>query len=262
VLLVAGSSEQKTKTGVSPEKESMKNSITKKRQSSARGMFASAVMFLALFSTNGTVASEPAQIVPVDETAYGETYAEHSASYWQWYLSEPLEGHPGIDSPEFNVKSGQRGKVWFLSGLLGTGTVNVTVPAGKALFIGLLNAEASTLEEPPFYGETEAEQRAAAVAVMDHLVEIAAAVDGQPVADIARYRVTSPQFSFEAPTPWIFGAVGGEGMAVGDGYYLLLRPMSQGSHTLHFTGFIRFTLAEDGFDAEISADVTINITVK
>lgn len=240
----------------------MNNSITIKGQSSARGIFASAVLLVALFVINGAVASEPAQIVPVNEIAYGETYAEHSASFWQWFLSEPVEGHPGIDSPEFEVRSGQRGKVWFLSGLFGTVTRNVTIPAGKAVFIALLNAEASTLEEPPFHGETEAEQRAAAVAIVDHVVQLAATVDGQPVANIAQYRVTSPQFSFEAPTPWVFGAVGGEGTAVGDGYYLLLRPMSKGTHTVHFTGLIRFTLAEDGFDAELPADVTYNITVK
>jgi len=240
----------------------MNNSITSKRHSSARGMLASAVMFVALCASSGTSAVEPAQIVPTSETAYGETYAEHSASYWQWYLSEPLVGHPGIDSPEFNVKSGQRGKVWFLSGLLGTGTINVTVPAGKALFIGLLNAEASSLEEPPFYGETEEEQRAAANAIVDHVVSLAATVDGQPVADIGQYRVTSPQFSFVAPTPWIFGSVGGEGTAVADGYYLLLRPMSKGTHTVHFGGSFLFTLEQDGFDQEIPADVTINITVK
>ena len=207
-------------------------------------------------------AAEAVEVVATDEVAYGETYAEHSAAYWQWFLSKEAEGHPGIDLPEYNVKTGQRGKVWFLPGLTGTVTRDVTIPAGKAVFVALLNAEASSLEEEPFFGATEEEQRAAASAIADHIVGLTLTINGEAVENLEDFRVVSPQFEFTAPTPWIFGAVGGSGTAVADGYYVLLNPLPKGTHTIRFTGAFVFTLAADGFDAEIPADVTYNITVK
>jgi len=75
------------------------------------------------------------------------------------------------------------------------------------------------------------------------------------------YRVTSPQFTFTAPTPWIFGETGGPGTSVGDGYYILLAPLSPGDHTLRFGGAFHFTLAEDGFDGDFPIDMTYHLTV-
>lgn len=244
----------------------MKNPLTTKLPSVVSHMrrvhaFAMA-LFIALFATTAFCATiVAAEIVPPDETAYGSTYAEHSADMWQWFLEELLENHPGLDDSELNVRSGQRGKVWFL-GASPNGMRDVTIPAGKAVFLSLLSAEASNLEGFPFYGATEAEQRAAAINIGNAIEEMEATVDGVPVANIEDYRVTSSQFSFNAPTPWIFGEVGGNGTAVADGYYLLLRPLSKGTHTVHFSGVFRLNEADHGFDAEVPYDVTYNITVK
>ena len=230
------------------------------------GIRAAIAVWLTLIATamvqSRTHANDAVEVVQPDEIAYGESYAEHSAAYWQWFLNKETEGHPGIDSPDYNVKTGQRGKVWFLPGLTGTVTREVTIPAGKAVFVALLNAEASSLEEEPFFGVTEEEQRAAASAIADHIVGLTLTINGDSVENLEDFRVTSPQFEFTAPTPWIFGAVGGSGTAVAEGYYVLLNPLPKGTHTIRFTGAFIFTLAEDGFDAEIPADVTYNITVK
>lgn len=238
----------------------MKNPVTTKLTSMRVRMHSSAMALLvatiALCAT--TVAAE---IVPPNETAYGSTYAEHSADFWQWFLEEPFDNHPGLEDSDLDVRSGQRGKVWYL-GAAANGTRDVTIPAGKAVFISLLSAEASDLEGFPFYGANEAEQRAAAINIGNGIEEMEATVDGVPVANIGDYRVTSPQFSFSAPTPWIFGEVGGNGTAVADGYYLLLRPLSKGTHVVHFSGVFRFNTADHGFDFELPYDVTYNITVK
>jgi hypothetical protein len=73
----------------------------------------------------------------------------------------------------------------------------------------------------------------------------------------------SPQFTFTAPTPWLFGATGGTGTSVADGYYLYLEPMGVGQHVLHYTGGFHFEAGVFGPEPfDITADQTyvINVT--
>ena len=102
---------------------------------------------------------------------------------------------------------------------------NVTIPFGKYLFVGLLTTEASDSEG---LGATRAERRETAVWLADHIVGVRCEVDGMAAPDIDSYRVASPQFPFDAPTPWIFGATGGRGESVADGYYVMLAPCRGG----------------------------------
>ena len=137
---------------------------------------------------------------------------------------------------------------------------HVTIPAGKFLFVALLNAEASDLEG---LGATKAERRETAIWQADHIVSVSCAIDGEAVPNIDSYRVTSPQFTFNAPTPWIFGETGGRGKSVADGYYVMLSPLSRGTHTIHIGGAFHFAVAEgDPYDFDAEADVTYHITVK
>src|SRR5678816_4703368 len=58
---------------------------------------------------------DEAKVVPPDGTYHGKTYAEWSAEALKWSLELPLEGHPAIDSPDFDISTGQSGNVWYLS---------------------------------------------------------------------------------------------------------------------------------------------------
>jgi len=213
---------------------------------------------LALFVAVPALQANAAVLTP-QSAPYGKTYSQWSASYWQWLFSLPVEGHPGIDSPDFDVTEGQSGNVWFLTGPFGTVERNVTIPAGKALFIALVNVDSSTLEEPPFYGATAADQLAIANGFADYITDLSFTVDGKAVTNIEDFRVTSPQFSFTAPTPWIFGDTGGTGKATGVGYFVMLAPLSAGQHTIHYTGAFKFSDAPEDY---IAVDMTYHVTVK
>jgi hypothetical protein len=71
--------------------------------------------------------------------------------------------------------------------------------------------------------------------------------------------VTSPQFGFTAPSPWIFGATGGTGTATGVGYFVMLATLSVGTHTIHYTGAFKFSEAPEDY---IAVDMTYHVTVK
>lgn len=205
-------------------------------------------------------ATQGAAVLSPASKPYGKSYAGWSAAWWQWALSQPVTGHPFVDDPAFDVAAGQSGQVWFLASPFGTVERTCMIPTGKSLFVGLLNAEASDLEG---LGATEAEQRDTAKFLADHIVDVSCVIDGIEVKKLESFRFSSPQFTFQAPSPWIFGAEGGTGTAVADGYFLMLAPLSAGTHTLHISGAFHFSVDEgDPFDFDASADLIYHLNVQ
>jgi len=97
----------------------------------------------------------------------------------------------------------------------------------------------------------------------DHIINLSATVDGEPVKKLESYRVQSPEFTFNAPSPWIFGSEGGTGTVVADGYFLMIAPLSPGAHTIHYSGAFHFSVAEgDPFDFDASLDITYHLNVQ
>jgi hypothetical protein len=209
-------------------------------------------------------------VLPPHSHAFGKTYGEWSAAWWQWALSIPANQHPLSDTAD--CSAGQSGKVFFLGGtftavpgsgpneIVGSAERDCTIPTGKAIFFPILNGECSTIEGN---GTTEAELRDCAEFLADHVQDMVVTIDGVPLQNLDRYRVQSPLFEFgPLPNPNLFGLTpGATSPAVADGFYLLLAPLSVGHHTIHFSGEAVFTLAEDGFDLTFILDITYNLTV-
>lgn len=227
------------------------------------------LLIAAVLGFGGTapvLAGQTPRVLPRKSVPYGKTYGEWSAAWWKWAMELPLTSasgatHPFVDASTFDVTEGQSGQVWFLAAPFGTVSRTCTVPTGKALFIGLVNGEASDLEG---LGATEAELRSYAEWQADHIVTstLSCTIDGVAVANLSSYRAQSPEFSFTAPTPWIFGGTGGAGAAVADGYYLMVAPLSAGPHTIHYSGAYHFAIAEgDPFDADFGLDMTYHLAV-
>lgn len=212
------------------------------------------------------------RVYPTLSKPFGLTYAQWSERWWQWALALPGDGHPFID-PGFDCNSadnGQSGDVWFLatSGLqdpLVERTCNI--PGDTAIMMALANAECSSLE-PTFPdgtgGQTAAEQRDCANFFANHIVvsSLFCSLDGKPVTNLGAYRFVSSQFSFTAPTPWIFGDTGGTGTSVSDGYFVMLKPPSAGAHTLTCGGSLHFSVADgDPFDADFGFGDTYHLNI-
>jgi hypothetical protein len=195
-------------------------------------------LLLLLLIQSMARAQTTAGIYDPGSVVLGQTYGQWSAAWWQWALALPVTGpvpHPFTDSPAFDVTEGQTGPVWFLATPLDTVVRNCNIPEGKLLFIGLANGEDSGLEDP---GSTQATQRASAQSQADLITNVTFSLDGVAITNIAAFRVQSPQFTFTAPTPWIFGNTGGTSTSVSDGYFVMVSPLAPGSHIIHYTGAI------------------------
>lgn len=225
-----------------------------------RRVVASMVACVGVFLIGaGLVAADPPSnpaVVPPDALVNGKSYGHWAGKWWKWAMELPVEGNPTTDTPDFDVTDGQTGDVWNLAAFFSTEPEErtCTIPADKYLMVALLNTEWSSLEDP--FPQTEEEQAEIAAFVADFIVvdSLFFEIDGVPVEDLGDFRFQSPQFKFKAPTPWIFGATGGKGTAVADGYYVMLQPLSPGEHTLHYGGSFDF----DGFI--LSIDMTYNVT--
>ena len=125
---------------------------------------------------------DQADVVRPNESYRDKSYAEWSAEWWQWFMELPVQDaqgnplpHPSFDDPRFSVRDGQRGNVWFLAAPFGTVERTCTIPRNNALFLAILNAEASDLEG---LGATAAEQRDTAKFLADHIVNPFCTIDG------------------------------------------------------------------------------------
>lgn len=206
-------------------------------------------------------------LVPPDQSYRGKTYAEWATTWWQTFFSIPIDDYPDGCAAHPQTAGGifpDQGRVRFLSGIGGGATIPVTIKAGTALFFPVINVECSTIEPPPFHGDNEAELRACADGFIDRTTGRFATIDGVPVENLDAFRVESPSsqlFTF-GPLPehnalqcnQVVAALGGTtAESVDSGVYLLLKPLSVGSHTVHFGG--TFT------DVSFTVDTTYEITV-
>jgi hypothetical protein len=174
-------------------------------------------------------ASAKAIVLPIGSSPYGKTYAQWSVLWWQWFL--PLTG------AQFNSCSiGQSGPVAFL--LAGPASCTGSVQPGTALFFPIGNVECSDLEGAPFHGDTPAQRAACAAFWVSAIGTLDVTIDGVRVDNPGSYHVLSPDFGFTVSPDNVFGipcAGSCSGLSSGDGYYVMLAPLSPGDHTIHIT---------------------------
>jgi hypothetical protein len=192
--------------------------------------------------------------LPTVSSFRGLTYAEWEAQWWITAFSIPIVdgNHPLFSGGAFGEQNG----VVFLAAVGGGADLPVTISAGQALFLPVINAECSVLEPDPFHGDDEAELRACANGHIDNTAGLYAAIDGVPVNNLQSYRVESPLFVFgPLPADNLFGAPAGTtSPSVDAGFYLLVTPLSVGNHTVQVKG--------TAVDLNFSIDTTFHIVVK
>ena len=207
------------------------------------------------------------KVVPPTAKFRGLSYGEWSARWWQWAFSLPTDHHPLFDTAP--ASAGQTGKVWFLGASFVSTTDPATgettaiatreakIPSDTALFIAVLNSEASTLEGN---GDTFVELAVAAAGFQDFAENLAIEIDGEPVRDLDAFRVQSPSFVY-GPLPesnvlqslGLDAPAGSTSLAAADGVYVMLHPMKTGRHTVRFRGELPAYL--------FSVDITYHLTV-
>lgn len=157
--------------------------------------------------------------------------------WWQWFIAIPEKVNPGVDETGENAGIDQlESDVWFLAGTFGGKTVEriCSIPKERAILFPVINYEMNSLEKPEL--KTESQLIKHVMQDQNDIVNLDAVVDGQK---IPAYRIRSDPsfFSITAPEE---NAVqipfGGTTHATADGFWVFLKPLPTGEHSIYFSG--------------------------
>ncbi|HEY7080561.1 MAG TPA: hypothetical protein VH500_12725, partial [Nitrososphaeraceae archaeon] len=161
---------------------------------------------------------------------------EWTTKWWLWFLSVPIDDNPAYDKTGEKANLNQIDpNVWFLAGTTG-GTVERTIiiPANKAILLPIINVTTSSLENPEL--RTEKELISYVNSRMNDIVKKDAYIDGHALFISDSQRVQSTFFTFSFPKNNLYGVQEGVTEGIGDGYWLFIKPLARGTHTIRTSG--------------------------
>ncbi len=185
---------------------------------------------------------------------YDKSLVKWSEAWWRWVLSIPLPENPLTDATGAHCAVHQHGPVWFLADGTGpTSAPSCTLPAGHAV---LVNMRAGILNDypcpdPNFHpapGQSLQDFLTQGIKpLIDAVSGLSVSVDGHDLADPTAYRLTTPLFEFKGDPsllPLDACITGRRQPGVSDGYWVMLKPLHPGTHTVHVTAATPGTLSD------------------
>ena len=177
------------------------------------------------------VAAEPVAtpvVLDADEQVDDKLQSEWAEAYLQWVAAFPRSNSPVSDTSGALCAQKQQGNVWFLATSDGTAPIvrDCAIPSGKTLFVPIANTLERSGSAVP---DCEALARVAANTLSQHLGQITLTIDGRPVDDLGGHHLgTGDCFALGLRQASRSTAR----TAVADGFYVMLKPLAAGPHTL------------------------------
>jgi len=187
---------------------------------------------LLLLLPLAATAGDKSPLVPPSEKVAGSTQVEWSSYWWQWAASFSDQQSPVADKTGARCHLRQGKGVWFLAGTYGTQRTirTCTVPADTYLFIPLINYVIFQQPGPDFSCEYAT---ARAASITEGVSSLVLEVDGKIYRDLESHRMaTTKCFDLNQ------GTGGPTVPAASNGYYVMLRPLGRGTHTINFGGIL------------------------
>ena len=183
-----------------------------------------------LTATAGSVgAAKPATrgILPAEARPLGYTLTEIGTAWNHWAFASPAD-----TSPLLAVRCEQSPldpRIWFLPvSLGGEFEADCDVPRGAFLVLTAGGWECSSIEPEPFFGANEAELLDCVNAGFELLSYVEVTFNGTTTTDLDDYVVTTTLDTL--PPDNLLGP--DAGLTLDKGYYLVISPLSPGTHTL------------------------------
>jgi hypothetical protein len=169
-----------------------------------------------------------------DDSPCGKTWEKWVELWWSWCYSDPSGKSPVEDTNgAFCFKNQPVESVWFLGGTFG-GKVERTcqIPPGRSIFFPVVNDIISFLTDPEL--KSEDELHCYAKSDIDNTLILQVTLDSLEIKGLRAYRVHSSLFNITLTSNDSSRVA--STLAVSDGYWLFLRPLTQGDHVLEFIG--------------------------
>jgi len=173
-------------------------------------------------------------IIETGDTLQGRTQAEYANTWWQWAVSMPDAQSPIKDRSGVRCAVNQAGPVWFLAGGFGTSRISreCRIPSDRHIFFPVINM----LYYPSGEGPAPTCDSVKLHAAMNnrYLKSFKVTIDDHSYVNPAFFRRSSADcFDLIARKPGTYTPSTVFPSAT-DGYWVMLRPLSPGRHTLSF----------------------------
>jgi hypothetical protein len=178
--------------------------------------------------------NEP-KLYSTSDLPFGKSWKRWVESWWRWCYSYGEGESPLLDKTGGLCSKGQLfNSVWFLGGTFGGKAERVCrIRAGKAIFFPILNDLVSFHTDPQL--QTETDLHLFAKADLDNTISLKVKIDGHPVKNLYSYRVHSSIFQITL-LPDKRSSIPVNTKAVSDGFWIFLKPLNHGQHTIEFSG--------------------------
>jgi hypothetical protein len=203
-------------------------------------------LFALLLATPSFGASETAlaqtetrisdYIVELDELVEERTLGSFANEWWKWAFSMQQTQSPVRDRDGTYCDVNQSGSVWFLAGGFGTSKISrkCTLPAEQHLFFPVINM---VRFPPPGSNLTCEDAKRGAARNNNDFTYIRVVLNDTQLENAERFRIAPDEcFNIYERVPQEYAAPSGSPSAT-DGYWIMLRPLPPGTHTLEFKAF-------------------------
>ena len=224
---------------------------------------------------------------PVNSSINGTSFKDWTEKWWQWFVSIPKKHNHNMENAlgdkyepvECSFQQDPASPVFFVPYVMkekGQPAAEATcnVPEGKTVMLGIDNGWMDT-GDPRTKG-ADAKTLASYVQETNiYPTEFDITLDGKPIplTNEEKYRVLTDPFNMTfpevvSPEDAMWDEPPGTYMAVADGWYLMLKPLSPGEHTLHYTTGYRDSRSDptipmgQGNKEPYIQDVTYHLIVK
>ena len=169
-------------------------------------------------------------------TPFGASWEEWTIRWWKWILSIPIDMNPGIDPSGKKFSTDQPyHEVIFLAGTFeGHAKRTYFIPSSRGIFFPVINFITSFAEEPQL--KTDSDLIIRANEDIASLTNVNVIIDGISIQNIDEYRVQSPVFDIQFEERNAFKLPPGPTRAISDGFWIFLRGLTSGWHTIRVIG--------------------------
>jgi hypothetical protein len=146
--------------------------------------------------------------------------------------------------------------VWFLAGTFGGNVKRTcTIPKSRAILFPIVNClEFMKGKRRRF--KSDGELVTYVKKICDDIKEIAVTVDGLQSSDLRKNRIFTPAFDLILSESNTDCMKPGANRGAGDGYWVLLKPLSSGKHRISFSGI------DPAYGPDFKTSATYDLTVQ
>jgi hypothetical protein len=200
------------------------------------------------------------QVYDLNEQIYGKTHSEWGGEWWTRLQNSTNDTVPANDNTGEKCNYEQTDKnMFFLYGVFGSNdliTRECTIQSSKAIFVPVLGSECSDREDtrldtPKKRTECVYDGTYRGANVLNFKL------DGIPLTNITNYYSETP-LNVTLPANNIWGVDPGLAHEYTGGYYVILKPLSVGKHTIDFDAK---HLPEPGKGSNIIIKVKYNLNI-